>query len=153
VPLIPCGKVLDYHSTTMKFSHTLTTTAAPEAIWKQWTDVKYWPVWDTELVSANLLEDFKLNAKGELKPKTGPESSFVISQLDPYKSYTFTTQLPFCKLNVRRYLETNDDDRTTFTHEVSFVGPLAVVFGTLLGRRFRTVLPTVMENLRRLAET
>jgi hypothetical protein len=139
----------------MKFSHTLATTATPEKIWHLWTDVEHWHIWDTELQSASLSGDFALRAQGKLKPKTGPESGFVISQLEPQRSYTFTTQLPFCKLNVRRYLMTNgdsDNNRTTFTHEVSFDGISAVVFGYLLGRQFQTVLPTVMENLRRLAE-
>jgi hypothetical protein len=52
---------------------------------------------------------------------------------------------------VRRRL--GGDVDTAFTHEVSFVGPLSFLFGFLLGRRFRSALPGVMENVRRVAES
>jgi hypothetical protein len=61
-------------------------------------------------------------------------------------------QLPFCKLNVYRYINSRSND-TSFTHEVSFQGLLAPVFGLLLGRQFQTVLPSVMENIKQIAET
>jgi hypothetical protein len=59
--------------------------------------------------------------------------------------------LPLCKLNVYRYLNSQPDG-TYFTHEVSFDGVLAFGFGLLLGRQFRLVLPSVMENIKRIAE-
>ncbi len=136
----------------MKFSHTLTTTATPEQIWAVWIAVDRWHEWDTELESASLAGAFALNAQGTLKPKSAPASAFNISQLDPGISYTFTTQLPFCKLHVHRFL-TSSTFGVSFTHEVSFTGLLAPVFGLLLGQQFRAVLPSVMENLRQQAES
>ena len=123
----------------MKFNHTLKTSASPAQIWAIWTDVEHWSRWDTELKDSQLEGTFGLNAVGKLTPKTG-------------ESYTFTVQLPLCKLNVYRYLRSQSDG-TYFTHEVSFQGLLAVVFGSLLGRQFQTVLPSVMENIKRIAET
>jgi hypothetical protein len=136
----------------MKFSHTLKTSAAPEQIWAIWTDVEHWSQWDTELTAASLDRAFELGAVGQLTPKIGQIARFKISQLMPGESYTFTVQLPLCKLNVYRYLH-NQPDGLYFTHEVSFQGLLAVVFGVLLGRKFQTVLPTVMENIKQIAET
>ena len=135
----------------MKFSHTLKTSASPAQIWAIWTDVEHWSVWDTELSDARLEGAFVLGAVGKLTPKTGRVSPFVISQLSPGKSYTFTLKLPLCKLNVYRHLQIQSDG-TYFTHEVSFQGLLAFLFGLLLGRRFRMVLPSVMENIKRIAE-
>ena len=111
-----------------------------------------WPEWDTELASASLDGSFALGAKGRLKPKSGPSSRFFTSELTPEESYAFTTRLPLRELKVRRYL-TRKEGGAFFTHEVSFVGPLASVFGNLLGRRYREALPVVMENLRKIAES
>ncbi len=133
----------------MTFSHSLKTDA-PEEVWRRWLKVETWHEWDTEVKEASLEGDFKLSAKGTLTPKTGFEASFTITEFTPQQSYTFTTALPLAKLHVRRYFSEN---RTTFTHEVSFTGLLAPLFGRLLGQRFQKVLPEVMANLRELAET
>ncbi len=135
----------------MKFSHTLKTSAAPEKIWAIWIDVEDWAQWDTELVDACLEGSFALGSIGKLTPKTGQVSSFEISQLSLGESYTISVRLPLCKLNIHRYLRTQSDG-TYFTHEVSFQGLLAVVFGSLLGGKFQAVLPSVMGNIKRIAE-
>jgi hypothetical protein len=137
----------------MKFVHTVLTTAPPEKIWCAWTDVERWPEWDTELDSASLEGSFALGTKGRVKPKRGPAARFSISELIPGESYTFTTRLPLCELKIRRHLTRKHGGGTYFTHEVSFVGPLASVFGSLLGWRYREALPVVMENLRKTAES
>ncbi len=133
----------------MTFSHTLETNA-PEEVWRRWLEVETWHEWDTEIESATLNSEFKLGAKGTLTPRTGPKTSFTVTELIPEQDYTFTTNLPLAKLHVRRYFSKT---RTAFTHEVSFTGTLAPLFGFLLGRRFQKVLPEVMVNLRELAET
>ncbi len=139
-------------------SCTLETTATPEAIWAAWSEVSRWHEWDSELLSAVLDGDFRLGATGRLTPKSGPTSTFVISQMNQGESYTFTTQLPLCRLHVRRFLAWRESsgslhDRTLcFTHEVSFEGLSAVVFERLLGKRFQLALPSVMQALKNIAE-
>jgi hypothetical protein len=135
----------------LKFKHTVKTTASPERIWAIWTDVEHWSEWDTELHNSQLDGLFRLGVIGKLTPKTGRVSTFEISQFSLGNSYTFTVKLPLCKLNVYRYLR-SESDGTYFTHEVSFNGLLAMGFGLLLGRKFQVELPTVMENIKRIAE-
>jgi hypothetical protein len=135
----------------MKFSHTVKTSALPEKIWAIWIDVERWAEWDTELLDSCLRSSFELGAVGKLTPKKGRVSTFRISQFSQGTSYTFTIKLPLCRLNVYRYLQ-SQSDCTYFTHEVSFQGLLAFVFGLLLGRKFQAALPGVMENLKRIAE-
>ena len=136
----------------MIFSHTVKTSASPQRIWEIWTDVKNWSDWDTELIDSYLESPFTLEAKGKLTPKKGGVTTFRISQLVPGKSYTFQCQLPLCSLNVSRIID-NRSDGTYFTHKVWFEGISAFVFSLILGKQFQTVLPTVMENVKRIAET
>lgn len=135
----------------MKFSYTLQTSAPPEKVWAIWTDVANWSEWDTELSESSLDGAFGLGVVGKLKPKSGPVSPFRISQFDAEKSYTLTMKLPLSKLSVYRHLHVRSD-KTYFTHEVSFHGFLALLFGVLLGQRFRMKLPGIMENIKRIAE-
>lgn len=135
----------------MRFEHTVETTASADRIWQLWTDVSGWPRWDTALVSAHLDGPFAYNARGRLRSKGSPESAFTIVELEPGRSYTFATALLLAELRVRRTLALTPAG-TCYTHEVSFVGPLGWLFGLLLGRQFRAMLPEVMERLHQLAE-
>lgn len=132
------------------FSCTLTTTATKEVFWRIWTDVNNWPAFDTPLKEAKLEGDMRAGAKGNLVTQQGQRSSFTITECKAMQSYAFATQLPACKLIVRRYFE--DKDTLTFTHNVYFEGPLAFLFSALLGRSFMKALEPVMQNLKRIAE-
>ena len=132
----------------MTITHTVATPSPADRIWSAWTDVGSWPEWDTELLTASLDGAFGVNATGTLHPRVGNPSRFVVAEVDPGRSLTFVTSLPLGSLIVRRWLS-RENDRTLFTHEISFAGPLGPVFDRLLSERFRRVLPAVMENLRR----
>ncbi|MEM9944937.1 MAG: polyketide cyclase [Cyanobacteria bacterium P01_D01_bin.36] len=138
----------------MKFSHTLETASPAATIWAIWTAVGWWPEWDSELKSAQIEGAFREGATGNLTPKVGPPTKFSISQVVPNQSYTFTTQLLFCRLVVHRFIHQNNPlaEKICFTHEVSFVGPLAFLFYWLLGNRFRQALPGAMQQIKSLAE-
>ena len=137
--------------TGYRFSHTDSTSASPDRIWDIWTDVPNWKQWDTGLKEARLEGDFATGAKGTLIPDRGPKSRFVISELVPGQSYTFRTRIPFGWLVVKRTLKTAPD-RTYFTHDVEFTGLLKRVLGQRLGRRYRVMLPTVLQTIKQIAE-
>lgn len=139
--------------TTRSFSYTLETTANKETFWHVWTDVKNWPQWDTPLKEARLEGNLQQGATGKLTTQNGQVSSFKVSEFKLLQSYTFTTQLPGAKLVVRRYISNESGNKFQFTHHVSFQGPLAFMFATLLGKGFMKALPPVMENLKRIAES
>ena len=134
----------------MTFRHSTPTHALPESVWAVWTDVANWPQWDMELVYASLTGPCERGTRGRLKPRGAPASSFVLSEVTPGQSYTFTTALPLGELHVRRYL--TQGETLTFTHEVDFTGPSAPVFRALLDARYRKALPDAMQKLRALAE-
>lgn len=134
--------------TPRDFSYTLETTANKEVFWRIWTDVSNWHTWDTPLREAKLENTFQEGSKGTFVTQQGQRSSFTITEYKPLQSYAFTTQLPGAKLRVRRYFSSEK----TFTHHVTFSGPLGFLFALLLGRGFMKDLPPVMENLKRIAE-
>ena len=134
-----------------RFSHTVETGAAPEVIWHVWTDVPNWKRWDTGLKSAELNGPFTGNTRGVLIPDKGPKSTFTLTEVIPQQSYTFRTKLPLGALYVKRVLQTQNG-KTTFTHEVWFTGLTKGIFGRVLGRNYRTILPDVMQNIKRIAE-
>jgi hypothetical protein len=52
-------------------------------------------------------------------------------------------------LYVKRFLEVKNG-RTYFTHEVWFSGLTGGIFANMFGEKFKTMLPEVMENIKKI---
>lgn len=135
------------------FSHTCTTQAPPDAIWNLWSDVSTWHTWDSEIKWSELQGEFIDGQKGTLKPTSGPKIRFYLSDVIHRKSFTSVSLLPLGTKLINEHKIHTENNQTQFTHKVTFTGPLAGVFGFLLGEGFSKVLPTVMNNLKVAAET
>ncbi|SFF59635.1 SRPBCC family protein [Thermoflexibacter ruber] len=138
--------------TNYHFSHTDSTQATSDKIWAVWTDVPNWKQWDKGLKEATLEGDFIVGTKGKLIPDKGPKSKFVISEVVPNQSYTFKTKIPFGWLIIKRSLEVKEG-KTFFTHDVEFTGLLKKILGKRLGVNYKKMLPDVMADIKKIAES
>jgi len=146
LPMIANSQQTNYH-----FRYTDSTTASSDKIWQVWTDVPNWKQWDKGLKEAYIEGDFIVGTKGKLIPDKGPKSKFMITELLPNLSYTFKTKIPFGWLIIKRAVE-EKEGKTFFTHDVEFTGLLKKVFGNLLGKKYRTMLPEVLSEIKKIAE-
>jgi hypothetical protein len=133
------------------FSHTDSTIASSDKIWQIWIDVANWKQWDKGLKEASVNGEFMVGTTGKLIPEKGPKSKFVISELVPNKSYTFKTKIPFGWLIIKRTLEVKEG-KTFFTHDVQFTGFLKKILGNKLGKNYRAMLPSVLSEIKQIAE-
>lgn len=143
---------LHAQQTNYHFSHTITTSATTTQIWQIWTDVPNWKVWDTGLRDAKLNGIFMNGAKGKIQPDKGPKSTFIIENVQENKSYLLKTRIPFGWLIIHRSMEMKGG-KLNFTHEVQFTGILKKIIGNKIGKRYRHLLPSVMENIKAIAES
>ena len=134
------------------FSFSIAVNNTTEKIWQTLIDVPTWQVWDTELKQAQLEGEFRLNAQGTLIPKTGPKLNFHISEYTEYQSYTFKIKMPLGWLVIKRTISTANGINY-FTDDIAFTGFLKYVFGFILGRQFKKVLPEVMNNFKKIVES
>ena len=133
---------------TFKSEHT--TNASRTAVWEVWREVANWQQWDTELESAQLESAFAQGGRGTLTPKNAPKSPFTITELTEGVSFTYSVPMPLARLEVAHYFR--PAAQTIFVHEVTFNGVLGGVFGRLLGTRYATALPEVLNRIAALAE-
>ena len=136
--------------TNREFSHTLATSAHPDAVWRLWTDVSTWKDWDKGLKDAELSTPFAKGARGKIVPLSGAPARFDVTELDEGRSCTFETHLPWSRLEVRRSFVSRNP--VVFRHDVSFKGALAALWANFLGGNFRKALPPTMEALAERAE-
>ncbi len=133
------------------FSFTVPVNTSATKVWQTLIDVQTWHEWDTEIIEASLEGDFAVNAKGTMKPKSGPKLKFYISEITPLQSYTFNTIMPVGELVIKRSLKI-ENEIVYFTDDIAFTGFLKKVFGLMLWGQFRKVLPEVMNKFKAIAE-
>lgn len=142
----------DKEPTNKHFWYSLETSVSPEVIWAIWTDVPNWKDWDTGLKDASIEDDFKLNSKGVITSLEDRKSKFKVVEYTAGQSYTYKTKLPLGSLYVKRYL-TVKENKTIFTHEVWFKGLTGGIFARVFGKKFRTMLPDVLAQIKEIAES
>ena len=121
-------------------------------VWGTLIDIESWHIWDTEILSSQLNGNFEVGSKGIMIPKKGPKLSFYISEIIPHKTYTFKTKMPLGWLEIKRTI-TLENDKVLFTDDIQFTGILKQLYGFMLGKGFIKVLPEVMQNFKKLAES
>ncbi len=128
------------------------TRARPEEVWKLWADAPGWSRWDEDVLWCRLDGPFAAGTRGEMKPRGGPRVKFQILDARPGHGFTDRSYLPLCKLDFSHRIEPAAGGGLRLTHQVCFSGPLAFLFGRVIGAKIRAGLPHAVEKLARLAE-
>lgn len=130
------------------YSEAVPTPASASQIWARWQDAENWPTWDSELDWVRLEGPFEVGTTGKMKPSTGPEVAFELSEVSPEKSFSDTARLPLTKMVFQHeYFPQEDGGAAHIRHTVSMTGLLAPLFGKLIGRQIKAHLRGAMEAL------
>jgi hypothetical protein len=130
---------------------TSKTTATKEQIWKRWTDVPNWNVWDKEVKTSELFGLFRVGTKGILKPIDGPKTKFEMIECTEFKSFTNRSFLPLCKMDFIHTM-TETTEGLEITHKVVMTGFMTFLFSKVIGNKIDVGLPIAVEKLISLAE-
>ncbi len=126
--------------------HTVDTAASAAAIWARWTRVDLWSTDDPTVAAAHMDGPLAVGVGGTITQRRGPAVRFTVAELEPPRRFTTVSSLPFATMAFEHTLEPTTVG-VRFTHCVRLTGPLAAVFGLLLGRRLVAGLPQVMETI------
>ncbi len=131
---------------------TAVSTAPPEAIFARWADMESWPEWDEALAWIRLDGPFVAGMTGELKPRRGPKSTFIVESLEPGFGFTTVSAVPGGRLRIRHLTGVRTDGRTDVTVEVSIDGTLARMWALILRRSISRSTPPGVARLVAVAE-
>ncbi len=69
------------------YSHTVTTSAAPSAVWALWSDCDTWAMWDPAVQRVSLDGEFETGAGGTMVLTGGIEAAFSLEAVEPGRRY------------------------------------------------------------------
>ena len=125
--------------------------AAPEVVFALYADVPGWAGWDPDVRAASIDGPFVTGAVGSLTPMKGPRNRIAFVSVVPGRSFDVEARLPLCTMRLEHVLD-REGECTRVTHRVLFRGPLALLFGWLVGRGIRAGMPGTLAGLRAACE-
>lgn len=132
--------------------HSVDSSAAPQALWQRWAEVRTWPDWDPSLASASLEGAFEAGARLRLVPKGGQPREFRIKELDAGGRFTLEARLLGATLcQVHRVEASSLGSRATVQIEIH--GWLGWLHGWFLKGLLRAALPLALRGVARAAST
>lgn len=137
------------NNTLFSWSHEekIATNVDPEKIWRLWSSVSTWHLWDHALESVQLTGDFAAGSHGTLRPKGGSDVAYTILQAQKNHSFRDRSLLPLTTLDFSHRIENG-----VLCHRAEMRGWLTPLFARIIGRKIRTEMRVAMQNLLLLAE-
>ena len=87
------------------FECEATLAAAPDVVWKVWTDVARWPEWDVSKEIARLDGPFQPGVSGWAKQRGNLGGSFTITEVDEGRRWVTECPMPMGKVIFDHVLE------------------------------------------------
>jgi uncharacterized protein YndB with AHSA1/START domain len=128
------------------------TKAAPERLWQLWSDTSTWPSWNPDIQEVNLDRPLGPGASGTMRTKSGGTHNIAISDVEPGRSFVLESDgVPATKLHFKcEVAPTSGGSRISQT--VTLHGPLAFLFGPMMGGRIAQSFRPLLEGLAGAAE-
>jgi hypothetical protein len=129
----------------------IVSATAPAAFFARWADMATWPEWNADTEWVRLDGPFATGSTGVLKPKGGPKTRFVISEVSGER-VTDVSMLVGARLTFDHRIRPTAGGGSEVQVTVSLTGPLAFLWNQILGKGIKKTLQRDLEALREAAE-
>ena len=136
-------------SPTFEYEHSTETAAGAEAVWKLWSDVSTWPLWDGAVEQVDLEGPFATGTEGLMKLRGRDAVPFRLSQVEPGRTFVDETNMPPGLIRFRHEVAPSPGG-ARITYRVEIEGPEP--FAQQVGPMVASAVPEAAEGLARLAE-
>lgn len=130
---------------------TIVVRATPARIFALYADAAGWASWDPDIAAATREGPFAAGSTGTITPKQGPTTRIRLTRVIADRAFDAEARLPGCTMRFEHELEPRGAE-THVTHRVVFEGPMAWLFGRLIGRQIDRGMAGTLAGLKRAAE-
>jgi uncharacterized protein YndB with AHSA1/START domain len=132
--------------------HSTETTAAPEAIWRVWSDVERWPEWNADLERAEMSGPFAAGSTITMFPKGQDPIELRIAEISEPEAFMDQADLDDVVVRTIHRLERLEGDRVRVVYAMEITGPGADTMGPQIGPEISADFPQVLAALVERAE-
>lgn len=117
-----------------RYSYTTTTRLTPQQLYRAISDIRRWPLWDSELETT--VHDGRLEAgtRFTLKPRGGPKVSMTIERAEAPGRFVDLSHLPLAKMRTAHWF-TAEPSGTRVDITIEIWGPLAFLWDRIVARK------------------
>jgi len=132
---------------------SLETSAAPERVWRVWSDVNSWPEWNPDMKESMLEGPLRVGTRGMINTRSGGKHDVIVTQFEDGKSFELeSTALPMTRMAIRATV-TPAGGGTRLTQGFEPRGLLAPIVGPMMGGMILKTFSSVLAGLAQRAES
>jgi len=133
--------------------HSVETTAAPQAIWRQWSDVDRWPEWNGDIERIEVDGPFAAGSRIRMVPVGDEPVELRIAEVVEPELFVDEADLGEIVVRTIHRVEQLDGERTRVTYRMEITGPAADTVGPQVGPEISGDFPQVLAALVERAES
>ncbi len=128
--------------------HTAPSATGRDALWQLLSDPNRWSEWNPTIVEAALDGTFAEGTTIRLRTHRGRQTEVIVRDVRPGAGFATVSGLPGAELRIEHELAAGrPDGRSLATERAVLRGPLARLWGLLLGRQLREDMVAATEAL------
>src|SRR5262249_20942975 len=132
--------------------HTIETTATPEAIWQEWSNVDGWPEWNGDIDQIELDGPFAAGARITMTSAGQEPVELRITEAVEPEEFVDEAELGEIVVRTIHRVERLDPERARVTYRMEISGSAADTLGPQLGPEISGDFPQVLAALAERAE-
>jgi uncharacterized protein YndB with AHSA1/START domain len=128
------------------------TTAAPEVVWRLWTDVENWPTWNGDIKRISIDGPFAPGARVSMTPFDQDPIELLITQA--VENELFVDEAAIGDIVIRTFhrIEPASEGKVRIVYRMEISGPAAAALGPTLGPEITADFPDTIATLIEHAE-
>jgi uncharacterized protein YndB with AHSA1/START domain len=131
---------------------SIETTASPEAIWRQWSDVAGWPEWNADIEQIEISGPFAAGSRISMTPVGQEPVELRIAEAVEPDLFVDEAELGEVVVRTVHRVERIEGGRSQVIYRMEISGPAADTVGPELGPQISGDFPEVLSALVERAE-
>lgn len=131
--------------------HSVETTAAPEALWRHWSDMATWPQWNDGIEIIDVEGPFEVGTTFTMTPPADESIKMRLVEIKPGESFTDEMDAGNFVVRTEHRLEPAAGGLTRIVYRTEITGEAADHIGPELGPQITADFPAVLAALAKRA--
>jgi len=135
-----------------EYEYSVETTAAPEVLWRHWSDMAAWPQWNDGIETIDVEGPFEVGTAFTMMPPGEEPIRMRLVEIKPGESFTDQMDAGDFAVRTEHRLEPAAGGLTRIVYRTEITGEAAGHIGPQLGPQITADFPEVLAALAKRAE-